>query len=69
MHKRDIIQSNFDRIVWKVNQVVYIMYPNSKAYIQRFSRYFVHKVALLHKMPKSKKGDNSVKYLQSFANS
>ena len=33
------------------------------------SRYFVHKVALLHKMPKTKKGDNSVKYLQNSANS
>ena len=31
--------------------------------------YFVHKVALLHKMPKTKKGDNSVKYLQNSANS
>ena len=26
--KRKIIQSNFDRILWKVNQVIYIMYPN-----------------------------------------
>ena len=26
--KRGIIQSNFDRILWKVNQVIYIMYPN-----------------------------------------
>ena len=25
---RGIIQSNFDRIVWKINQVIYIMYPN-----------------------------------------
>ena len=26
-----------------------------------FAKYFVNKVALLHKMPKSEKGDNSVK--------
>ena len=26
--KREIIQSDFDRILWKVNQVTYIMYPN-----------------------------------------
>ena len=26
--KRGIIQSNIDRILWKVNQVIYIMYPN-----------------------------------------
>ena len=26
--KVGIIQSNFDRILWKVNQVIYIMYPN-----------------------------------------
>ena len=28
--KRGIIQSNFVRILWKVNQVIYIMYPNCK---------------------------------------
>ena len=33
------------------------------------SSYFVHKVALLHKMTKSEKGDNSAKYLENFANS
>ena len=32
--KRGIIQSNFDRIVWKVDQVIYIMYPNCMAYIK-----------------------------------
>ena len=32
--KRFIIQSNFDRIVRKVNQMIYIMYPNCKAYIK-----------------------------------
>ena len=26
--KWGIIQSNFNRILWKVNQVIYIMYPN-----------------------------------------
>ena len=26
--KRGIIQSNIDRLLWKVNQVIYIMYPN-----------------------------------------
>ena len=26
--KREIIQSNFDRILWKVNQVIYIIHPN-----------------------------------------
>ena len=32
--KRGIIQSNFDRIVWKVNQVIHIMYLNCMAYIK-----------------------------------
>ena len=32
--KRGIIQSKFDRILWKVNQVIYIMYPNCMAYIK-----------------------------------
>ena len=32
--KRVIIKSNFDRIVWKVNQVIIIMYPNCMAYIK-----------------------------------
>ena len=26
--KRGKIQSDIDRILWKVNQVIYIMYPN-----------------------------------------
>ena len=30
--KWGIIQSNFDRILWKVNQVIYIMYPNCAWY-------------------------------------
>ena len=33
------------------------------------SWYFVHKFVLLHKMTKSEKGDNSVKYLKNFAKS
>ena len=32
-----------------------------------FLWYFVDKIALLYKMPKSVKGNNSVKYLQNFA--
>ena len=36
---------------------------------QAVLRYFVDKIALLYKMPKSEKGDNSVKYLQNFAKS
>ena len=71
--KRGIIQSNFDRILWKVNQIIYIMYPNCMPDIMipaaRFSRYFVHKVAFPLKTTKSEKGDNSVKYLQNFATS
>ena len=30
--KRGTIQSNFDRILWKVNQVIYIMYPKLYAW-------------------------------------
>ena len=51
----------------------HIMYPNCMPGItiltQMFSRYFVHKVALLYKMAKSKKRDSSTKYLQNFAKS
>ena len=50
-----------------------MMYPNCMPDImiklKWFSKYFVHKVALLHKMIKSKKGDNSVKYLENVAKS
>ena len=39
--------------LWKVTQVIYIMYPKCMPDImilaQGFSRYFVHKVALQHK--------------------
>ena len=45
------------------------MYPNClpDIMIKGFSRYFVHKVALLYKMPKSEKGDNLAKYLHNVA--
>ena len=33
------------------------------SYLKLFSRYFVDKIALLYKMPKSEKGHNSDKYL------
>ena len=60
-------------MVWEVNQIIYIKYPNCMPDImilaQTFSRYFVHKVVLLYKMAKSEKGDNSAKYLQNFAKS
>ena len=39
----------------------------SQSQLKGFSRYFVDKVTLLYKMPKSEKGDNSAKYLQKFA--
>ena len=49
------------------------MYPNCMPEImilaQTVLRYFVHNVVLLYKMPKSKKGDTPVKYLQNFAKS
>ena len=51
--------------------MIYVMYPNCMPEIMIlaqvvFQIYFVHKVALLHKMTKSEKGDNSVKYLEKF---
>ena len=30
--RRGMIQSNFDRILWKVNQIIYIMYPKQYAW-------------------------------------
>ena len=69
--KRGIIQSNFDRILRKVNQVITIMYPNCMTDImilaQVVPQIFVHKVAFSHKTTKTEKGDNSVKYLENFA--
>ena len=60
----------YHRILLNVSQVIYIMYPNSMPDIvilaQAVLRYFVDKVALLYKIPKSEKGDNSVKYLRHF---
>ena len=37
--------------------------PDIMILAQAVSRYFVDKIALLHKMPKSEKGHNSVKYI------
>ena len=65
---RGLIQSNIHKILRKVNKVIYIMYPNHVPDImilaQTFTgiQYFVHKVALPYKMPRSEKGHNSVKY-------
>ena len=47
--------------------VIYTMYPNCKPDIMILAQailqwYFVDKVALLYKMPKSEKGANSAKY-------
>ena len=39
----------------------------SRSKLKRFLSYFVDKVGLLYKIPKSEKGDNSAKYLQNFA--
>ena len=65
--KRGIIQSNIHRILRKVNQVIYIIYPNGIPDIMILAkavlRYYVDKIPLLYEMPKSEKGDNSVKYL------
>ena len=70
MLKSETGNNYFVRNLWKVNQVIYIMYLNCMSDIMILAPgYFVHKVALLHKMPMSEKGDNSVKYLQNFAKS
>ena len=37
--------------------------------LKQFLGYFVDKIALVHKMPKLEKGDNSAKYLQNFVKS
>ena len=71
--KRGIIQSNIHRILWKVNQVICIMYSSYMPGIMSLAQ-AVHKIfcwqgcftALLYKMPKSEKGNNSAKYLQNF---
>ena len=41
--------------------------PKQYAWSDDLSRYFVDKIASLHKMPKSENGDNSAKSLQNFA--
>ena len=72
--KKGKIQPNIHRILRMVNQVICIMYPNSIyliswSYLKQFFRYFVDKIALLYKTPKSEKGDNATKYSQNFAKS
>ena len=65
--KRDTVVLNGWRTIWGVKIPGA---PEPVLYIPlRRSRHLVHKVALLHKQPKSKKGDNSVNYLQNFAKS
>ena len=60
------MQLNNHRILWKVNQVICIIYPNSMSDIMILAKEviqnFVDKIALLYKMPKLEKGDNSGKY-------
>ena len=66
--KMVIIRSNVHRISWKVNQIIYIMYPNCMPetwfQLKQFFSYFVHKVALLYKKLKLDKGHNSAKYTE-----
>ena len=52
--------SIFDILMVMINEP-----PHDKTN-EEFSRYFVDKVALLYKMPKSEKGYNSTKYLWNF---
>ena len=65
--KRGRILSNIHRILQKVNQVIYNLYPNCMPNIMILSqealRYLRHKVGLLYKMSKLDKGHNSAKYL------
>ena len=42
--KREIIQSNFDRILLKVNQVIYIVYPNCMPDIMILAQAVLQKV-------------------------
>ena len=66
--KRGITQVKFHRILWKVNQVIHIMYPTARLISWSYS-YFIQKAVLPYKMLKSEKGDNSAKYLQNFTKS
>ena len=67
--------AKFSQILWKVNQVMYIMYPNCMPGIMILAQGVIQLFCsqgcftLKHKMPKSEMGDNSVKYLQKFAKS
>ena len=64
--KRGIIQSNLDRILWKVNQVIYIMYPNCMPDImilaQAVLQIFCSQGFFPHKTTKSEKADNSFNF-------
>ena len=71
--KWGIIQPNIDRILWKVNQVINIMYPNCMPDIMILAQEGLHIFCSQgcftmqnNKMPKSEKGDNSVKYYRIF---
>ena len=58
--------SKFYGIGPKVDQVIYTFNTNCISELKWLPSYFVHKVALLYKMPKSEKRANSAKYLQNF---
>ena len=66
MSKKGIIQLNNHEILRKVNQVIWIIYPNSMPdimiLIKAVLQILFDKTALLYKMPKLEKGDNSAKY-------
>ena len=64
--KRGIIQSNFDRILWKVNQVIYIMYPNCSS---SGSPDILFTRLLYYTKWQSQKREISVKYLENFTKS
>ena len=68
-----IIPSNSHRILQKDNQVICIMYQNSKPDImiqaQAVQKLFCWQDCFRIQMPKSEKGDTSAKYLQNFVQS
>ena len=66
--KREIIQSNFDRILWKVNQVIHIMYPNCMSDIMILPQAVLNVFCSQSCFSwQNEKGDNSFEYLQNFA--
>ena len=68
--KRGIIQSNFDRILQKVNQVIYIMYQNCIPDIMIIAQWVPQIFCSQGNFTiqnKTEKGDNSVKYFENFA--